>query len=107
VTNNNFCFYLQNRLIQTSQTGDQWYSDTSPFSIPWLYTKWPNLLQQFPEASYLVLGVQDGEGPLGSHGPGVGLVVLEPENAGEVSAEAAVKLLGLAQDGIVLAIGVF
>jgi hypothetical protein len=26
---------LQNRLIQTSQTGGQWYSDTSPFSIPW------------------------------------------------------------------------
>jgi hypothetical protein len=25
---------LQNRLIQTSQTGGQWYSDTSPFSIP-------------------------------------------------------------------------
>ncbi len=32
----NFCFYLQNRLIQTGQTGGQWYSDTSPFSIPWL-----------------------------------------------------------------------
>jgi hypothetical protein len=32
----NFCSYLQNRLIQTSQTGGQWYSDTSPFSIPWL-----------------------------------------------------------------------
>jgi hypothetical protein len=31
----NFCFYLQNRLIQTSQTGGQWYSDTSPFSILW------------------------------------------------------------------------
>ncbi len=31
-----FCFYLQNRLIQTSQTGGLWYSDTSPFSIPWL-----------------------------------------------------------------------
>ncbi len=31
----NFCFYLQNRLIQTSQTGGQWYSDTSHFSIPW------------------------------------------------------------------------
>ncbi len=31
----NFCFYLQNRLIQISQTGGQWYSDTSPFSIPW------------------------------------------------------------------------
>jgi hypothetical protein len=30
----NFCFYLQNRLIQTSQTGGQQYSDTSPFSIP-------------------------------------------------------------------------
>jgi hypothetical protein len=29
-----FCFYLRNRLIQTSQTGGQWYSDTSPFSIP-------------------------------------------------------------------------
>jgi hypothetical protein len=32
----NFCFYLQNRLIQTSQTGGQGYSDTSPLSIPWL-----------------------------------------------------------------------
>jgi hypothetical protein len=31
----NFCFYLQNRLIQTSQTGGQQYNDTSPFSIPW------------------------------------------------------------------------
>jgi hypothetical protein len=31
----NFCFYLQNRQIQTSQTGGQWYSDTSPFGIPW------------------------------------------------------------------------
>jgi hypothetical protein len=36
MTINNICFYLQNRLIQTSQTGGQWYSDTSPFSIPWL-----------------------------------------------------------------------
>jgi hypothetical protein len=27
---------LQNRLIQTSQTGGQQYSDTSPFSIPWI-----------------------------------------------------------------------
>ncbi len=34
MTTNNFCFYLQNRLIQTSQTGGQWYSDTSSFSIP-------------------------------------------------------------------------
>jgi hypothetical protein len=34
MTIDNFCFYLQNRLIQTSQTGGQQYSDTSPFSIP-------------------------------------------------------------------------
>ncbi len=34
MTTDNFCFYLQNRLIQTIQTGVQWYSDTSPFSIP-------------------------------------------------------------------------
>jgi hypothetical protein len=30
-----FCFYLQNRLIQTIETGGQWYSGTSPFCIPW------------------------------------------------------------------------
>jgi hypothetical protein len=36
MTTDNFCFYLQNRLIQASQTGGQWYNDTSPFSIPWL-----------------------------------------------------------------------
>jgi len=35
MTTDNFCFYLQNRLIQTSQTGGQQYSDTSSFSIPW------------------------------------------------------------------------
>ena len=35
MTTDNCCFYLQNRLIQTSQTGGQWYIDTSPFSIPW------------------------------------------------------------------------
>jgi hypothetical protein len=37
MTTDNFCFYLQNRLIQTSQTGGQCYSDTSPFSIPWYH----------------------------------------------------------------------
>jgi len=36
MTTDNFCFYLQNTLIQTSQTGGQQYSDTSPFSIPWI-----------------------------------------------------------------------
>ncbi len=35
MTTDNFCFYLQNRLIQTSQTGGQWYNDTSPFRISW------------------------------------------------------------------------
>ncbi len=35
MTTDNICFYLWNRLIQTGQTGDQQYSDTSPFSIPW------------------------------------------------------------------------
>ena len=37
MTTDNFCFYLQNSLIQTSQTGGQRYSDTSPFCIPWLF----------------------------------------------------------------------
>jgi hypothetical protein len=38
MTTDNFCSYLQNILIQTSQTGGQRYSDTSPFSIPWSMT---------------------------------------------------------------------
>ena len=36
ISTDNFCFYLQNRLIQTGQTGGQLYSDTSPFSVPCL-----------------------------------------------------------------------
>jgi len=35
MTTDNFCFHLPNGLTQTSQTGGQWYSDTSAFSIPW------------------------------------------------------------------------
>ena len=35
MTTDNFCFYLQNRLIQTRQTGGQQYSDTCPCSIAW------------------------------------------------------------------------
>jgi hypothetical protein len=66
MTTDNFCFYLQSRLIRTSQTGGQWYSDTSPFSIPWpnhsvetLLSKQgdeddfcnaPDMTQLFPEA---------------------------------------------------------
>jgi hypothetical protein len=34
MTTDNFCFHLQNRQIQTSQTGGQWYSDTSPLVFP-------------------------------------------------------------------------
>jgi hypothetical protein len=34
MTADNFCFYLLNRLLQTSPTGGQWYNDTSPFIIP-------------------------------------------------------------------------
>jgi hypothetical protein len=30
MTTDNICYYLQNRIIQTSQTGGQQYSDTSP-----------------------------------------------------------------------------
>jgi hypothetical protein len=37
MTTDIFCFYLQNRQLQTGQTGGQRYSDTSPpFSIPCL-----------------------------------------------------------------------
>jgi hypothetical protein len=43
MTTDNFCFYLQNRLIQTSQTGGQLYSDTSPFSIPCCLYIWLHL----------------------------------------------------------------
>jgi hypothetical protein len=32
-------FSLQNKIIQTSQTGGQRFSDASPFSIPSLYNK--------------------------------------------------------------------
>jgi len=34
MTTDNFCFYLQYRLSQTSQTGGQWYSDTPPLVFP-------------------------------------------------------------------------
>jgi len=40
MTTDNYCFYLEKRLIQTSQTGGQQYSDTSPYSIPWYLEYW-------------------------------------------------------------------
>jgi hypothetical protein len=57
MTTDNLCFYLQDRLIQTSQTGGQRYSDTSPFSIPWfirlhtnnvLYQNGPAYFDEWP-----------------------------------------------------------
>jgi hypothetical protein len=33
MTTDNFCYYLQHRLIQTGQTGGQLYSYTSPFRV--------------------------------------------------------------------------
>ncbi len=47
-----FCFYLQNRLIQTSQTG-QWYSDTSPFSIPCIGLAYPSYWKLIRRSSKL------------------------------------------------------
>jgi len=38
-----FLLLMQNRLIQTSQKGGKWYSDTSPLIIPWFV---PGLPQQ-------------------------------------------------------------
>jgi hypothetical protein len=49
---NNFCFYLQNRPIQICQTGGQWYSDTSPISIPCLEWDWVFVVN-------IVLGLKD------------------------------------------------
>jgi hypothetical protein len=43
ITTERFCFYLQNRLNQLGQTGGQWYSDTPPFSIPWMHTWQENI----------------------------------------------------------------
>ncbi len=34
INTDNFCFYLKNGLIQTSQTRGQWYSDTSQLGFP-------------------------------------------------------------------------
>ncbi len=34
MASDNFCCYFQNRLIKTSQTGGQWYSDTPPLVFP-------------------------------------------------------------------------
>jgi hypothetical protein len=56
MTTDNICFYLQNRLIQTSQTGGLWYSDTSPFSIPCLRPQQGKLLQAMSQGAQYVMG---------------------------------------------------
>ncbi len=59
---NNFCAYLQNRLIQTRKTGGQLYSDTSPFSIPWFgYYSWQGSLT---EGKYSVQLTSSGKNTL-------------------------------------------
>jgi hypothetical protein len=40
MTTDNICFYLQNTIIQTSQTGGQWYFDTSPLVFLDLAMRW-------------------------------------------------------------------
>ncbi len=63
MTSDNFCFYLQNRLIPTSQTGGQWYNDTSPFSRPWFcyveghYTECNNAMSFVVMMSVIMLSV--------------------------------------------------
>ncbi len=49
MTTDNFCFYLQHGLIQTSQTGGQQYNETSPFSIPWPNNTMETLLSNLEE----------------------------------------------------------
>ncbi len=57
MTTDNFCFYLQNRLIQTSQTGGQWYSDTSSLVFPELTYLSTNI-------AFLSQGATSGQGRL-------------------------------------------
>jgi hypothetical protein len=52
----NFSFYLQSRLIQTGQTGGQWYIDTSPFSIPCLVL--PDYAGFFSAVAFHLLGTR-------------------------------------------------
>ncbi len=57
-----FCFYLQNRLIQTSQTGGQPYSDTSPFlvfPVHWYQLNKRIQLQRFSALNKLVRNINN------------------------------------------------
>ncbi len=57
MTTDNICFHLQDRFIQTSQTGGQQYGDTSPFSIPCTNKKDPTAQgheDKYSKTSFLV-----------------------------------------------------
>jgi hypothetical protein len=54
MTDDNFCIHFQNRLFETSQTGGQWYSDTSPFSIPWFSCQQENIFNACALSNYLL-----------------------------------------------------
>jgi hypothetical protein len=85
MTTKNVCFYLHNRLIQTSQTGGQWYSDTPPCSSTnslieqYLFLNEnknfiKNLISKIPyQKSLSKLVLPDGRGedawPAGGHAP--------------------------------------
>ncbi len=48
MTTDNFCFYLQNRLIQTSQTGGQWFRDTVFYQVQCTLFYIENVAELFP-----------------------------------------------------------
>ncbi len=53
MTTDNFSFYLQNRVIQTGQTGGQLYSDTSPLVFPGLVHAMLSLSLSFTHTLYV------------------------------------------------------
>ncbi len=78
MTTDDFCFYLKNRLIQTSQTGGLQYSNTSPFSIPcychgYLYQISKHLVQLYLLSTVLQ--------PLGCYAARVGSSLSYPGNS--------------------------
>jgi len=54
----NFCFYLQNRLIQTIQTGGQWYNDTVAHTTFFSLLKLPNCGLLFFIYCYALAGLE-------------------------------------------------
>jgi len=54
MTTDNFCLYLQKKLIQKSQTGGIQYSYTSAFSNPWLNHNQETVLQNFTDSGVYI-----------------------------------------------------